>query len=149
MTSIFIDADACPVRQEAIRVAERHGVNIYLVSNGGIRPDPSPLVEIVIVPGNFDAADDWIADHAGERDIVVTSDIPLAERCLKAGASVISHGGKPFTRESIGMALAMRALKADLRAMGEIRDGGPSFSKADRSRFLQALENEVQKATRA
>jgi uncharacterized protein YaiI (UPF0178 family) len=146
MTEIYVDADACPVKEESARVAMRHGLAIHFVSNGWMRLPEGPGVSRVVVSGSFDAADDWIAERAKRGDIVVTGDIPLADRCLKNGAEVIGHSGKPFTVDGIGMALAMRALSRDLRDMGEMSGAGPSFQKQDRSRFLEALELAVQRA---
>ena len=144
---ILVDADACPVKEEIYRVAERHKVPVSVVSNSPFRVPVGPLVERVVVHGGFDAADDWIAERAalrqaqGERTVVVTGDILLADRCLKAGATVIGHNGRPFTQASIGSAIATRAIMADLRAgMGEGSGGPAPFAKADRSRFLQALD---------
>ena len=116
-----------------------------MVSDGGVRPRQNPLINIVIVSQGADAADDWIFEHANPRDIVVTNDIPLADRVIKQGASVLKHDGSRLTEDSIGMALATRNLMTDLRAAGEITGGGRSFSKNDRSRFLQALDTELQK----
>ena len=146
MTAIYIDADACPVKAEAVRVADRHKLTIYFVSNSYMRLPVGFDVRREVVNDSFDAADDWIAERAKTGDIVVTSDIPLADRCLKAGAAVIGPTGKPFTADGIGMALAMRELSRDLRDMGEISGGGPMFSKKDRSRFLEAMENAVRAA---
>ena len=140
---IYIDADACPVREEAMRVAERHGIDIHIVSNKGFRVTDRPKVHNVVVSDRFDAADHWIVERSGPGDVVVTGDIPLAARCLETGATVLDHKGKPFTERGIGMALAMRELMSDLRAMGEASGGGPAFSKQDRSRFLEALEEAV------
>lgn len=149
MTCIFIDADACPVKDEAVRVAERHGLKTFIVSNGGLRPNPHPLVENVIVPDGPDVADMWIADRAGPGDVVVTGDIPLAAKCIEADAQVIQHNGEVFTKSNIGNRLATRDLMADLRAADPFRQGGGKpFSKADRSRFLDMLEREVQAAKR-
>lgn len=149
MTCVFIDADACPVKDEAVRVAERHGLKIYIVSNGGLRPNPHPLVENVIVPDGPDVADMWIADRAGLGDVVVTGDIPLAAKCIENAAQVIQHNGDVFTEGNIGNRLATRDLMADLRAADPFRQGGGKpFSKADRSRFLDMLEREVQAAKR-
>jgi len=131
-----------------VRVADRHKLTIHFVSNSYMRLPVGYDVKRVVVTDGFDAADDWIAERAGAGDIVVTSDIPLADRCLKAGAAVLGPGGKPFTADGIGMALAMRELSRDLRDMGEISGGGPMFSKKDRSRFLEALENAVRVAQR-
>lgn len=150
MTRLFIDADACPVRQEALKVAERHGLPVFVVSNGGIRPSPSPLVETVIVADGPDAADMWIAERAGPGDICVTQDVPLAARCLEAGALAIRPNGVAFTLANIGNVLAIRDLMADIRAANPLAagGGGRSFSKADRSRFLDSLERLVQAASR-
>ena len=149
MTAIYIDADACPVRGEVVRVAERHKLRVYVVSNGGLRPDPSPLVENVIVTDGPDVADMWIADRVGPGDICVTGDIPLAAKCLEAGARALKHNGEAFTQANIGNALAMRDLMADLRAADPFRQGsGKGFTKADRSRFLEALEREVRAAVK-
>ncbi len=150
MARVFIDADACPVRAEAVRVAERHRLQVFVVSNGGIRPDPSPLVESVIVPEGADAADRWIAERIGPGDICVTADVPLAARCIEAGARAIRHNGEAFTPANIGHALAMRDLMADLRAANPLGAGGGAkpFGKADRSRFLDALERLVRTALR-
>src|SRR5688572_19426191 len=115
MLEIYVDADACPVKPEIERVASRHGLTMHVVSNGGLRPSPNPLVLHTVVPGGPDAADDWIAAHIGAGDIAVTADIPLASRCLKAGARVLAPNGKPFTEDSIGMALGMRELSRHLR----------------------------------
>jgi uncharacterized protein YaiI (UPF0178 family) len=141
---IYVDADACPVKAEAVRVAERHGLAVHMVANAWMRLPESTLVNRVVVTDGFDAADNWIAERIGPVDIAVTADIPLASRCLKAGARVIGNTGKPFTRESIGMALAMRDLMAHLRETGELQGGNASFSRADRSRFLEAMEAAVQ-----
>lgn len=143
---IYIDADACPVKDETIRVAARHGLKTYLVSDGGIRPNPNPLVELVIVAQGADAADDWIAEHIGKSDICVTNDIPLAARCLERGALAIKPNGEAFTENAIGMALANRELMQGLRERGEITGGPRPYSKADRSDFLNGLETTVQAA---
>ncbi len=143
MTSrrIFIDADACPVKAEAERVATRQGVRMVLVSNGGIRPSANPLVESVFVSAGPDEADKWIADQCGPGDVVVTGDIPLAARCVAAGARVVKHNGEELTAANVGMALATRDLMTDLRAADPFRQGGGRlFSKADRSRFLDVLD---------
>ncbi|MDV5822246.1 YaiI/YqxD family protein [Sphingobium naphthae] len=139
---ILVDADACPVKEEIYKVAWRHEVPVTIVSNSVIRVPAHPLVERVVVSDGFDAADDWIAERADAATVCVTADILLADRCLKAGAQVIAPNGRPFTTSSIGAAIAMRAIMADLRA-GAVGDaiGGPApFSKADRSRFLSALD---------
>jgi hypothetical protein len=146
--SLYVDADACPVKDEAVRVAERHGLPIYFVSNSWMRLPEGPLIRRVVVSDGADAADDWIAERIGPRDIAVTADIPLAGRCLKRGAQVVGPTGKPFTQEGIGMALAMRELSAHLRETGESKGYNVGFTKADRSRFLQALEEAVQRALR-
>lgn len=142
MSRIFVDADACPVKEETLRVAERHDVPVIVVSNGGIRPSPHPLVETVVVDAGADAADRWIAERIGPGDICVTADIPLAARCIGAGARAIRHNGEVFTSANIGPQLAMRDLMADLRAADPLLStgGGRPFSRADRSRFLDRLE---------
>lgn len=147
MTAIYIDADACPVKDEVLRVADRHGAKVFVVSNGGIRPNPHPLVETVVVSDGPDVADMWIADRVGPGDICVTGDIPLAAKCIEAGSRAIRHNGEMFTQANIGNQLAMRDLMADLREADPFRQGGGKpFSKADRSRFLEALEREVRAA---
>lgn len=150
MTALYIDADACPVKTEAERVATRHRVKMYLVSNGGLRPPQNPLVETVIVAEGADEADKWIADRCGSGDVVVTGDIPLAAKCVAAGARVLRHNGEAFTEANIGQQLAMRDLMADLRAANPLGagGGGRGFTKADRSRFLDALEREIRAAGR-
>ena len=137
---ILVDADACPVKDEIYKVAWRHEVAVAVVSNSPFRVPQHPLVERVVVSDGFDAADDWIAERAGADAVVVTADILLADRCLKAGATVLSPTGKPFTTASIGGAIAARAIMADLRAGGEQLGGPAPFAKTDRSRFLQALD---------
>jgi len=146
---IYVDADACPVKNEVVRVATRHGLIVHMVSNSFMRLDNSPLVKRVVVSDGLDAADDWIADRVTDRDIAVTSDIPLASRCLENGAKVIRPNGKEFTDDNIGMSLAMRSLMSDLRDSGEVSGHNPSFTKRDRSTFLQALEQAVQDLKRA
>ncbi|MEX0317873.1 MAG: YaiI/YqxD family protein [Ruegeria sp.] len=148
--ALYVDADACPVKQEAERVATRHGLTMYLVSNGGLRPSQNPLVQVVIVSEGADEADKWIAERCGAGDVVVTSDIPLAAKCVEAGARVLRHNGEAFTAANIGQQLAMRDLMADLRAANPLGagGGGKAFSKADRSRFLDALEREIRAASR-
>ena len=147
--TILVDADACPVKDEVYRVAARHKVQVFVVSNSPFRVPDSPLVSRVLVSDAFDAADDWIAEHSGPRTIVITGDILLADRCLKAGATVLAHTGKPFTAGSIGGAIAARAIMADLRAGMDGPGGGPPpFAKADRSRFLQALDQALVKLGR-
>ena len=147
-TSIYIDADACPVKAEVYRVAERYGLKVYVVSNSYLGVPRSPLIELVVVSDGFDAADNWIAERAGAGDIVITADIPLADRSLKAGAAVIGNTGVPFTAASIGMAMANRELLSNLRAMGEVTGGPKPMTQRDRSRFLSALDEAVQKARR-
>ena len=149
MTDLYIDADACPVKAEAERVATRHKIRMYVVSNGGLRPSQNPLVETVIVADGPDVADMWIADRCGPTDVVVTGDIPLAARCVEAGARVLKHNGEALTPANIGNVLATRDLMTDLRAADPFRQGGgKSFTKADRSRFLEALERELRAAQR-
>ena len=144
---IYVDADACPVKAEAERVATRHGLTMFVVSNGGIRPSLNPLIQSVIVPDGPDLADMWIADRAGPGDVVVTGDIPLAAKCVAKGARVIKHNGETLTDRNIGQVLASRDLMADLRAADPFRQGGGKlFSKADRARFLDGLEREVRAA---
>ncbi|HEX6000696.1 MAG TPA: YaiI/YqxD family protein [Hyphomicrobiaceae bacterium] len=142
--TLYIDADACPVKDEAVRVAERHGLTVHFVSNSWMRLPEGPLIQRVVVSDGPDAADDWIAERAGKGDIIVTADIPLAARCLEAGARVIGPTGKPFTDAGIGMALAMRNLSRHLRETGQSQGYNASFTRQDRSRFLQALEEAVQ-----
>lgn len=141
---IYVDADACPVKDEALKVANRHGLVIHYVSNAWMRLEAHPNIRRVIVESGPDAADDWIADRVTPRDVVVTQDILLAARCLKSGARVIGNTGRPFTDASIGMAVAMRDLSRHLRETGESRGLGPAFTRQDRSRFLEALEQAVQ-----
>ena len=149
MSTLYIDADACPVKAEAERVATRHKVRMFVVSNGGLRPSQNPLVETVIVSDGPDVADMWIAERAGAGDVVVTGDIPLAAKCVEAGARVIKHNGEALTGANIGNVLATRDLMADLRAADPFRQGGgKGFTKADRSRFLDALERELRAAVR-
>ncbi|MEL6887166.1 MAG: YaiI/YqxD family protein [Pseudomonadota bacterium] len=149
MTTLYIDADACPVKAEAERVATRHKVPMKVVSNGGLRPSQNPLVETVIVPEGPDIADMWIADRATTGDVVITGDIPLAAKCVEAGARVLKHNGEALTQANIGNVLATRDLMSDLRAADPFRQGGcKGFTKADRSRFLDALERELRAARR-
>ena len=144
MLEIFVDGDACPVKEEIERVADRHELDVHIVSNGGIRPSANPRVRHVIVAEGADAADDWIAQHIGPFDIAITADIPLASRCLKKGATVLGPSGKKFTLETIGMALGMRDLHRHLREATGQQTFNPGFTKKDRSCFLSALENEIQ-----
>lgn len=149
MTVIYIDADACPVKAEAEKVATRHGLRMVLVSNGGIRPSANPLVESVFVSDGPDVADMWIAERATAGDVVVTGDIPLAAKCVEAGAKVLKHNGEELHARNIGQVLATRDLMQDLRSADPFRiGGGKPFSKADRSRFLDGLERVVQAAKR-
>jgi len=145
---IYVDADACPVKDEVLRVAGRHALVVHMVGNSGFRGVAGPNVNRVVVPPDPDAADDWIAERIGAGDVAVTADIRLAARCLEADAAALGPSGKPFTADNIGMALSMRDLKSHLRETGAIRGGGPVFTKQDRSRFLQALEQAVQAAMR-
>ena len=146
---IFVDADACPVKEEAAKVAERHGLVIHYVSNSYMRLPFGDNVKRVVVSDGADAADNWIAEQCAAGDIVVTADIPLASRAIKKGAMALSHVGKPFTQDSIGMALAMRDLMAQLRETGEVRGNNPVFTPRDSSNFLQGLENAIQLAKRS
>jgi uncharacterized protein YaiI (UPF0178 family) len=141
MPRLFIDADACPVKVEAEKVATRFGIKMYLVSNGGIRPSANPLVESVFVASGPDEADKWIADACAPRDVVVTGDIPLAAKCIAAGARVVKHNGEELNGANIGNVLASRDLMADLRSADPFfQGGGKAFSKTDRSRFLDVLD---------
>ena len=146
---ILVDADACPVKDEVYKVAFRREVTVRVVSNARIRVPSHPLIERVLVSDKFDAADDWIAEEADATTVVITGDILLADRCLKSGATVIGHNGKPFTSASIGGAIATRAIMADLRAGGDAVGGPAPFAKTDRSRFLQALDEALVRLGRA
>jgi uncharacterized protein YaiI (UPF0178 family) len=137
---IFIDADACPVKAETYRVAERYGLHVYVVANAFMAVPRCDWIERVIVPEGPDVADDWIAERAGPNDIVITADVPLAARCVREGASVIAPNGKAFTEDSIGMTLATRNLMTDLRSAGAVTRGPPPFSRQDISRFVSALD---------
>lgn len=149
MSALYIDADACPVKAEAERVASRHKVTMFVVSNGGLRPSQNPLVQNIIVDAGPDVADMWIADRCGPGDVVVTGDIPLAAKCVEAGASVLKHNGEALSAANIGNVLATRDLMTDLRAADPFRQvGGKGFTKADRSRFLEVLERELRAAIR-
>src|SRR3954468_19501350 len=141
--TIYIDADACPVKQEIYRVAERHGLKVLVVSNSPIAVPRDPLIERVVVATGMDVADDWIAERAAKGAIVVTQDIPLAARAVKAGAVAIAPNGKPFSESSIGMTLATRNLMDSLRSAGEITGGPKPFSPKDRSAFLGSLDREI------
>ena len=139
--TIYIDADACPVKAEAERVATRHRIPMILVCNGGIRPSENPLVSLKVVPAGPDEADRWIAESCGPGDVVVTADLPLADRCIKAGAAVLTHDGERLTEANIGPRLATRDLMADIRAANPFHQGsGRPFARSDRARFLQALD---------
>ena len=146
---ILVDADACPVKDEVMRVAGRHGIVTTFVANFGMRPSRDPLIRNVVVPHGADAADDWIVEHAAAGDIVITADIPLAGRALEKGAMVLGPTGRPFTPDSIGMALAMRELNQHLRETGESRGLNAAFSARDRQAFLQALDEAVVRLRRA
>jgi len=145
---IYVDADACPVKDEVIRVAGRHGLVVTYVANFGLRPSRDPMIRNIVVPQGADAADDWIVEHATAGDIVVTADIPLARRALDRGAMVLGPSGRPFTTQSIGMALAMRELNQHLRETGESRGLNAGFTAKDRQSFLQALDEAVVRAKR-
>jgi uncharacterized protein YaiI (UPF0178 family) len=147
--AIYVDADACPVKAEVYRVAERYGLKVFVVANSYMNVPRDPRIERVVVSDGFDAADDWIVEHVVPGDIVITSDIPLADRSLKKGAAVIGSTGVPFTTSSIGMAMANRELLSNLRAMGEVTGGPKPMSQRDRSRFLSALDEAIQKQRRA
>ncbi len=148
MLHIFIDADACPVKNEVYRVAKRYGLEVTLVANSWMRTPDEAWLRLEVVEDGFDAADDWIVEHVQSLDIVVTADIPLASRCIKKGARVIGSTGKPFTEENIGGALATRNLLSELRGAGEIMGGPPPLTKRDRSRFLQTLDEVIQSIRR-
>lgn len=147
---IYVDADACPVRDETLRVAERHGVHVVYVANGGIRPSRHPLARVVVVAEGADAADKWIAERAGPGDVCVTADVPLAAACVARGARVMGPDGRAFSPQNVGARLAMRDLAADLRAADPFRaGGGKAFAAADRARFLEALEQALREIARA
>lgn len=148
MIEIYVDADACPVKAEVEKVADRHGLKIYLVANAGLRPRRHPMIEQVVVSEGPDVADDWIAERVTASDIAITADIPLAARCLEKQARVIGPTGKLFTRENIGMALGMRDLKQQLRESKQSQTYNAGFTDKDRSRFLGTLENEIQSLMR-
>ena len=148
MLDVFIDADACPVKQEVYRVAQRYELKVTLVANSWMHSPHEQWVRLVVVEGHLDAADDWIAEHVGADDVVVTADIPLAARCLEKGALVLGSTGRPFNAETIGDALATRELMSDLRDQGTMAGGPPPFSKRDRSRFLQRLDEMIQSIRR-
>ena len=144
----FIDADACPVKDETFKVAARYGIKTWVVGNSFIRLPQSPAIEQVVVEAGPDVADDWIADRIRPGDIAITNDIPLADRVLKAGGAAIAPNGRPFTADSIGSALAQRSIMEHIRSTGEITGGPKPFSAADRSRFLQALDEAVNRERR-
>lgn len=148
LPQILVDADACPVKEEVKRVAERHGLKVIFVANFGLRPSRDEMIDNVLVPQGADAADDWIVEHSRAGDIVVTADIPLASRALGKGATVLGPTGRPFTQSSIGMALAMRELNQHLRETGESRGLNAGFTPRDRRAFLQALDEAVVRAKR-
>lgn len=148
MPQIFVDADACPVKDEVVKVAERHGLVVTFVSNGGLRPSRDPMIRNIVVSKGADAADDWIVENARANDIVITADIPLAARAVALGAHVLGPTGKKFTPETIGMAVAMRDLKQHLRETGEIKGYNAAFAAKDRSRFLAELDRIVKAAVR-
>ena len=148
MLHIFIDADACPVKNEVYRVAKRYSLEVTLVANSWMRTPDEAWLRLEVVEDGFDAADDWIVEHVQNHDIVVTADIPLASRCIKKGARVIGSTGKPFTEDNIGGALATRNLLSELRGAGEIMGGPPPLTKTDRSRFLQTLDEVIQSVRR-
>lgn len=147
--AILVDADACPVKDEVLRVADRHGLHVTFVSNGGLRPSRDPMVRHVVVGQGADAADDWIVENARANDIAVTADIPLAARLVEAGVHTIGPTGKPFTPETIGMAVAMRDLGRHLRETGESKGYNAVFAPRDRSAFLSALDQAIRRALRA
>ena len=149
MTTLYVDADACPVKEEIYRVAGRCGLPVFVVCNSWIRTPADPQIQLVVVEAGPDVADDWIAERAGPGDIVISADIPLAQRALAAGAQAVHPTGRPFTTDNIGSALASRAIGEHLRSMGEITGGPKAFAPADRSRFLQVLDAAVVKARRA
>ena len=148
MLDIFVDADACPVKQEVYRVANRYGLTVTLVANSWMRIPDERWITLEVVEDGFDAADNWIVEHVQPHDIVVTSDIPLASRCLKEGAHVIGSTGKPFTEDNIGEAVATRDLLSELRGAGEMTGGPPPLKKSDRSLFLQNLDEVIQSISR-
>lgn len=148
MLHIFVDADACPVKQEVFKVAKRYGLKVTLVSNSWMRIPASSWLDLVVVDKGADVADDWIVEHVGVNDIVISGDIPLASRCIKKGAQVLGNTGRPFTEDNIGNALSLRNLLTDLREQGMVTGGPKPFAKKDRSRFLQALDEMIVKVRR-
>ena len=149
MVKIYVDADACPVKKEIERIATRHDLITYIVCNGGIRPSRNPLIKLVVVNQESDAADNWITDRIAKADICVTNDIPLAKRCIKKGALVIKPNGMRFTDDNIGMAIATRDIMGMIRESGEMTSGPPPFSKLDRSKFLNQMETIVRSASKS
>jgi hypothetical protein len=149
MLEIYVDADACPVKAEVEKVAGRHSLRVYIVSNGGIRPRPHPLIQTVVVADGADAADNWIVDHIQTDDIAITSDIPLASRCLTKGARVLRPNGEPFTPDNIGVAVGLREFQRHLREVSGNPTYNAEFGAKDRSRFLNALENDIQAIKRS
>ncbi len=148
MPEIFVDADACPVKQEIYRVARRHALRVKLVSNSWMQTPPDERIELVVVGDGLDVADDWIAEHVGDGDIVITADIPLAARCLEQGAIALGHKGRAFTEDMIGEALASREILSQMRDVGIATGGPPPFQKKDRSRFLHALDEAIRRVQR-
>ncbi len=148
MISIFVDADGCPVKNEIYRVAERHSLNVFVVANSRMRVPENGRIELVVVPGEFDAADDWIVERAGPGDIVVSADIPLASRCLGKGARVLDPRGGEFREDSIGDMLATRELLSHMRDLGAVMGGPAPFEKQDRSRFLHRLDETIRQVLR-
>jgi len=148
MLDLFIDADACPVKDEVYRVAKRYNLRVYVVANSWMRTPEKEWIELVVVENQFDAADDWIVENSADNDIVITTDIPLAARCLESGAAVLRPDGQPYTGDNIGQALATRELLSQLRDLGEIGGGPPPFQKKDRSNFLQRLDQTIQRIRR-
>ncbi len=148
MLHIFVDADACPVKQEIFKVAKRYGLKVTLVSNSWMRIPASSWLDLVVVDKGADVADDWIVENVGTDDIVISGDIPLASRCIKKGAQVLGNTGRPFTEGNIGNALSLRNLLTDLREQGMVTGGPKPFAKKDRSRFLQALDEMIVKVRR-
>ncbi len=146
---ILVDADACPVKDEVVKVAARHGLLVTFVANGGLRPSRDPMIRNVVVSKGADAADDWIVENARANDVVITADIPLAARTVERGAHVLGMNGRPFTPESIGMAVAMRDLKQHLRETGESKGYNAAFTARDRSAFLSALDQTIRRALKA
>jgi uncharacterized protein YaiI (UPF0178 family) len=144
MLDLYVDADACPVKEEIYRVAGRYRLKVFVVANSWMRVPDDPMIELVMVADGLDVADDWIAERAGDGDIVITADIPLAARCIKNGARALGPSGQPFSEDSIGDVLATRNLMTELRETGEIRGGGRPFTRQDRSRFLQELDKAIQ-----